>query len=155
MSINDELPDQLSGLLLRACNDGANLDREIYLPTYSSWHDGQGTHYGKPVCRVCLAGAVIAGTLKTPSGARFSFSSCDYDTIRHLTALDALREGKVEEAVKEMKIEMTKTQQTKVEELNEKWYDNLGYSDFWDWESFERELADMVQLALDLREIGL
>ena len=53
-------PKKLSDLIGLAVADARTLDRETYIPECWSWH----TPVRNNKCRVCLAGAVIAGTLR-------------------------------------------------------------------------------------------
>ena len=81
----------LPALIRVAVGDMNNLDEDLYLPNADYWHcvdDEEG------LCQVCLAGAVIAGTLDEEYS---NFNPCDDSKTAHqknaLEALDAVRCG--------------------------------------------------------------
>ena len=94
------LPDTMHELLALAIADAEKLDRRKYRPDSSKWHapDSKLECSGDPIssgfCEVCLAGAVIAGTLKCDPVDNMYPSQYDEEGYREkLTALDAMRTG--------------------------------------------------------------
>ena len=61
-------PQTLSSLIRLAIDDARKLNRNVYAPLYSAWHAPDDTQ-SPQVCNICLAGAVIAGTLQAPPHA--------------------------------------------------------------------------------------
>ena len=98
----------IASLARVAVADGRALNRALYRPLSSQWHsykgatdcgcaDCQAGEAGQPVCNVCLAGAVIAGSLNVefestfgPSKAIDTFGA---ETARAIRALDYVRCG--------------------------------------------------------------
>ena len=67
-------PERFSDLVLMAIADGRALDPQVYYPDFTRWHDSPmwATEDDEdPLCQVCLAGAVIAGTLSFPRHVGF------------------------------------------------------------------------------------
>lgn len=98
------LPSKLSKLIRVALKDE---DRAFKSPNYridmTVWH---GTSYSRgvlrPECSVCLAGAVMAGTLKvSPSQSESPSSLFEYPISNRLRSLDSVRTGKVADALRE------------------------------------------------------
>ncbi|MCY4431991.1 MAG: hypothetical protein OXC11_16595 [Rhodospirillales bacterium] len=99
----NSLPDTLADLLEVACDDMAGLDREYYLPNSLLWHNpirildaDRKEHRSR--CEVCLAGAVMAGSLAMDrdTGNTAADSLTRFGMEGHkLRALDALRNGNV------------------------------------------------------------
>lgn len=92
------LPDKLSGLLRMAIRDGRCLNREVYYPDATEWHEPDHSF-----CSVCLAGAVMATEFDLPPGRRFTpagneeFDAGGWEPA--FRALDALRRMEWEDAV--------------------------------------------------------
>ena len=60
LNLTIQPPDKLSDLIELAISDACKLDHNAYMPNFNTWHlPGPN----KEKCMVCLAGAVIAGTL--------------------------------------------------------------------------------------------
>ena len=99
-----ECPETLSGLIRLAIDDARTLRQSQYHPHWSVWHQ-RGDHSNAPpsslekrMCNVCLAGAVIAGTLsadkeKKREPANFSKYGKTSQWERGLRALDFVRRG--------------------------------------------------------------
>ena len=85
-----ELPETMAGLLKVAIIDARKLDRSIYLPYHNDWHDADSSAI---YCEICLAGSVIAGSLKIAPSLTVSSLSFDKRTEDLLDALDNMRMG--------------------------------------------------------------
>lgn len=96
-----ELPDKLSDLLELALNDASKLNRDRYSMDSDVWHrNAQERYDGK--CGVCLAGAVMARTLKVPHRATCELDNVSNDERRlydKLAAIDFARMGRIDEAL--------------------------------------------------------
>ena len=84
------LPATMAGLLAVAIRDARTLDRETYFPFCREWHN---SYHRTSSCRVCLAGSVIAGSLKVASDLSVDSASFDKRTESLLDALDMMRYG--------------------------------------------------------------
>ena len=87
--------DSLAALIRVAIKDARGLDRTIYYPRYDRWHCPNGR---TPQCSVCLAGAVVAGTLKAPATTALGGEYLEIDPYtageeKALVALDHVRLG--------------------------------------------------------------
>lgn len=93
--MKSKLPDKASDLLELALNDleACEQDKENYQVTMSQWHTGED------ICRVCLAGSVIAKSLNIPKWLKTNPDKFDRGIRRKLKALDALRLGDIESAL--------------------------------------------------------
>ena len=60
MNLTTPPPAKLSDLIELAIADTRKLDRHDYTPTWMTWHR---PNPADDKCMICLAGAVIAGTL--------------------------------------------------------------------------------------------
>ena len=83
----EKLPSTLSGLLSTALQDAEELDREHYFPYSENWHKSR-YH-----CEICLAGAVIAGTLRNAHHDSLTPSMFSKETERKLHVIDSMRRG--------------------------------------------------------------
>ncbi len=101
MNLTTPPPERLSELIDLAIADARRLDHARYTPTWMTWHRRRPLD-GK--CMVCLAGAVIAGTLGCETETDIDIATSDFaepqsTTItdkrwrRALWALDSAREG--------------------------------------------------------------
>ena len=92
-----ELPTHSLAELIRvAVRDARQLDKAMYYPTASVWHDPDAPteeHQPAPRCRVCDAGAVMAGTLGGKPNDERAPSDYNNRTGRALLALNHAREG--------------------------------------------------------------
>ena len=97
------VPEKLSDLIRLAIADGRKLYQERageYLPDAYMFHEfGYDSQQDKKVCHVCLAGAVMAGTLHADT--RDSLKPIDFDTpwTKALHALDWVRQGLYDSAL--------------------------------------------------------
>ena len=96
------VPEKLSDLIRMAIADGRKLHQEQpndYYPNYGIYHsyiaynryesDQEGPF---DICHICLAGAVMAGTLQVPLES-VSLQRMSPPWYRALKALDSVREG--------------------------------------------------------------
>ena len=88
-------PDTLGELLTLALDDLGSLDRDLYCALSSDWHNPFGLD---GLCGVCLAGAVIAGTLGAEPEEHRIPSECPREWEDALCALDSIRVGMLVEA---------------------------------------------------------
>lgn len=95
------LPDKPSDLIELALSDLEKVEKNPrYEINMSTWHTPDR---GK--CSVCLAGAVIAGTLEQSIRYDLSPQSFDENTRRKLVALDHFRLGYIGDGLQEMCVE--------------------------------------------------
>ena len=85
-----KLPATMAGLLEVAIRDARALDRKTYVPFSREWHN---SHRRNSSCRVCLAGSVIARSLKIAPNRCVDSASFDKRTESLLDALDMMRYG--------------------------------------------------------------
>ena len=84
------LPGTMAGLLAVAIRDALSLDRRTYVPFSREWHN---SYRHNSSCRVCLAGGVIARSLKIAPNRCVDSASFDKRTESLLDALDLMRYG--------------------------------------------------------------
>lgn len=98
--MTDELPNKPSELITVALDDLVLAEQHPkYLIGMDIWHDPQDDT-PDPVCKVCLAGAAMAFTLKMPRTAEVMhpLDEFDEDTASKLEALNDIRHGDVDGA---------------------------------------------------------
>ena len=86
--------NRLHEILAAAIVDARGLDREVYTPNFSHWHQpDDGIPSFVEACQICLAGAVIAGRLV--DGAMENLSDEDFEPAiaSRLLALNSMRLG--------------------------------------------------------------
>ena len=159
MNLTTPPPAKLSDLLDLAIADARRLDDARYTPMWMTWHrprrlDGR--------CMVCLAGAVIAGTLGCATGTSIDIATSDSadpqsTTItderwrRALWALDSAREGDWLDAFKALHgcypegelydaVEAVPTPEE---------------PEFHDWKQLDAHLVSLTSCASELRDLGL
>lgn len=95
------LPDEPSELITLALADLAKVEAAPgeYRVAMGVWHSPDP---GTDLCAVCLAGAVIAMTLRGARGMCLWPEDFSKDTRRKLGALDSLREGRVYNALRHL-----------------------------------------------------
>ena len=71
---NIALPSTMADLLECAINDARKLNRSSYTPHHGQWHL---SGYNIP-CEICLAGSLIAGTLRV--GANYTVTANSFHT---------------------------------------------------------------------------
>ena len=164
MNLTTPPPAKLSDLIELAVSDAGRLDRARYTPMWMTWHrprpaEGNG---GPAKCMVCLAGAVIAGTLGCPTSTEIdimthenadptSITIPDKAWLNALWALDASREGDWLEAFRALHGAYPEG----------KLYDAIEALpapvnvEFTDWKKLDAHLASLTVRAEQLRELGL
>ncbi len=85
----DRLPSTLSGLLESVIVDAEELDRFHYIPYSENWHK---VRYSD-ACEICLAGCLIAGTLRNSHHRTLVPNMFSADTEHKLMIVDAMRSG--------------------------------------------------------------
>ena len=97
------VPEKLSDLIRLAIADGRKLYQERageYYPDAYVFHEvGYDSQQDKKVCHVCLAGAVMAGTLHTDTRDSLIPSDFDKPWTKALYALDYVRLGLYDNAL--------------------------------------------------------
>ena len=159
MNLTTPPPEKLSALLDLAIADARGLDRARYTPVWMTWHRPRPLD-GK--CMVCLAGAVIAGTLGCAAGTTIDIATSESadpqsTTItderwrRALWALDSAREGHWRDAFRALH----------GTHPDGELYDALealpdpADPEFSDWDKLDTHLASLAAGANKLRQLGL
>ena len=128
------VPEKLSDLIRMAIADGRKLYQERageYLPDAHMFHElGKDSQQGKKMCHVCLAGAVMAGTLHADTRDSLIPSDFDKPWAKALHALDCVRQGMYGNALKALygpgEYQLAVTQSRPVQ------YEFLGWDAFLD-----------------------
>mgnify|MGYP006107349089 CR=1 FL=1 len=96
------LPEKLSDYIKLALKDEKKVfDSPLYEMDMETYHSKTETN---GLCRVCFAGAVIAGTLKTPHQNYAAPTNFDIHTRTRLRALDEIRRGRISMALDQIDI---------------------------------------------------
>ena len=100
-----KLPDKPSKLLKLALNDLKKVEKDDnYRVDMDNWHNSM-----EGICYVCLAGAVMAKTLKIDKEVNFHPDlEEDFDIYKKLYALDSLRMGYLKLASKDLEFQLPK-----------------------------------------------
>ena len=135
-----EPPERLSDLIELAINDGSKLDPAYYEPRWNQWHWGwgEGPHWSR--CAVCLAGAVIAGTLHASPVLDLRPGDFGPDWQRALMDLEEVRRGNFG-MIDYYRLTFDRKRLPAPE-----------YPHFRDWPSFERHLESLKPIVAILRE---
>ena len=115
------LPSKMSDLLELAITDARKLDLEKYIPASNCFHEPVRMSHepdSEMKCQVCLAGAVMAGTLGADVGDELTPRDYEDDTYRKLSALDSIRLGNWDSAGRELLL--TSDDMEKIEKLEER-----------------------------------
>lgn len=159
MNLTTPPPERLSDLIELAIADARRLDHARYTPMWTSWHRPRPLD-GK--CMVCLAGAVIAGTLGCETETNIDIATSDFaepesTTItdkrwrRALWALDSAREGNWHAAFENLRGSYPADELR--DALNA--LPKPSHGEFNGWKHFDTHLASLADCASKLREIGL
>ena len=157
--IEVSLPDKLSDLIETAISEYGGLDRDIYYPNSEVWHQGVSIEGDGEYCGVCLAGAVIAGSLKVDHEVEY----WDYDFSAHcdkLRALDFIRRGMARRAFSCLGVvysDFTDEQEDLVLSIEREaqageW---SGVMNWLGWGDLDNALAHYKSVADRLRAVGL
>lgn len=164
-----DLPEKLSGLITCALDDMDSLDRDEYVPVAREYHHRRG---GVGPTRVCLAGALMAGSLganvnetKTP----FRYAAAPEGPRNAILALNWARQGRIVEALVELSPEYQAAEETypqaeaRIEsEMSEDELEVVRrwrrappiWSNFMGWVYYDRFAPNMRQMAADLAAVG-
>ena len=158
------VPNNMSDLLDLACDDMEALDHDTYVPYYGDWHVPYSSQAyvdhrkaGNASCQVCLAGAVLAGTLHQNPAAQITpfmgkWANKDYSNThgttwdRALSTLDALRKGRIMPAYDYFYGHSARVTIDDFEVVN---------PDFVGWEGMRNFIESARKLARHLRGLGL
>ena len=109
--MNNQLPDKPSDLLALALSDLAKIERSSkYEVVMGGWH----VPSTGDVCEVCMAGAVMAKTLKADRFKRRTPAGFETDTQNKLMALDDFRTGDLTHALKALGIRRPRSLASKI-----------------------------------------
>lgn len=84
----------LSELLAATIADSLRLDRDRYHPRYLNWHEPNTDG----LCRICLAGSFLAGTLNSSPKKQLAPWNCSSRTQQLLECINCMRVGSWVEA---------------------------------------------------------
>lgn len=106
MKNKSKLPNKPSELIRLALSDLEKVEKtKGYQIDMGDWHEPTLDEKGQPVCSVCFAGAVLAGTLKTPKQRSLEPYEIEDESVRvKLCAIDSLRLGFVYESLQYLEI---------------------------------------------------
>ena len=159
MNLKTPPPEKLSDLIDLAIADARKLDQDRYAPTWCKWHQPDP---GDGKCMICLAGAVIAGTLGCTHHTHVDIATSDTaepgSTIiadkrwrNALWALDSAREGDWNSAYRALHgIGADNTLGEALDELAPP-----ERSEFESWDELAIHLDSLASRANDLRKLGL
>lgn len=150
-------PEKLSDLIDLAIEDARSLNRTVYQPNYTVWHMAEPEY-----CNVCLAGAMLAGTLGEPSDMTTAPEHYSDDWNNALVALDSVRNGLYFEALIDLGVEDdgyadAAQVPNDVEDARLAFNSALPQpveEDFHSWEQFDQHLASLEAVADALRQRG-
>lgn len=94
----ERLASTLFGLLESAIGDAEELDRFHYIPYSENWHKSRYSD----TCEICLAGCLIAGTLRNSQRRTLVPNMFSADTEHKLMIVDAMRSGEWHSAFKSL-----------------------------------------------------
>ena len=141
-----QLPDKLSDLIELAIRDARKLDRRVYYPNAGHWHHPSYSEDDSLSCKICFAGAVIAGTLGAPVMVNVAPSvpwwfpgwSPTQDNWRKLKALELVRAGALVKALRSLDLPFEEFQSR---------FPNFSrmaqFPGFIGWEEFDKFCTDM------------
>ncbi len=159
MNLTTPPPGKLSDLIELAIADARKLDRNHYTPMWWTWHRPSNKD-GK--CMVCLAGAVIAGTLRCATETSVDIAThgrngpesatiTDVAWRRALWALDSAREGDWLDAFQVLHHAYPKGElYDMLEALPEP-----AHTEFNDWNTLDGHLESLATRVRQLRKLDL
>ena len=131
-NITNELPDKPSELLELALSDLEKVERSPrYEVSMNTWH--RPTKGG--VCEVCMAGAVMAKTIKTDRFEQFTDEDFETDAKKKLIALNDFREGSLDIGLKTLGIDHPRFLASEI--------DVTGYHD--DPKEFKKDMRAVIK----------
>lgn len=137
----------LGALIEVAVEDARGLDREVYEPRWTKWHESlilETDDGPRKVCAVCDAGAVIAGTLGRTPGNMGHPVDFQANTRKALEALDMVRRGNLAGAFDELDLARNGWLPASSTKMR---------GDYISWEGFDRHLRVMEKLAAQIRKL--
>ena len=145
------LPDTMHELLELAIADAEKLDRGSYTPDAAFYHDVFDNDYPRDGCHVCLAGMVIAGTLRAPDDADAHPGDYGAFTKRKLKSIDLMRGGHWRAAHDEIYYD----KHTELRANLQKWgITEFSNSCFVGWVQFDLFIAEIKPYIAKLKELG-
>jgi len=151
------LPTKPSVLLRLAISDMERLDRDKYVPSGDHWHvpmysefeDAFGnTRFGM-ACAICLAGAVMAGTLEVDINKHFEVSNWkESNNVDQLNALNYLRMGLIADALQILGFD-SHDKYDLPEDIK------IEHYEFSNWDDADKFLGEMDHLAGMLEREGI
>ena len=153
-------PKKLSDLIGLAVRDARTLDRGTYIPDCWAWH----TPGRNNKCRVCLAGAVMAGTLRVKAKTEVVRGTNEYTLTTDdgespvedkawstaLYAIDSARGGDWAKALGALEIQVNETTRRKLEKIRRP---RGPY--FHTWTELVEHIDSLAERAEELRGLGL
>ena len=139
------LPDTLAGLLECALDDASTLDIGTYIPYSGNWHTRRRDY----PCEVCLAGCIMAASLKNPPTRTLIPDMFSADTEQKLDIVDSMRCGNWRAAFTCL------YQQEPTAEISRELFHipTPRLCHFYGWIEFEQHLRSLTALLPQLREI--
>lgn len=158
-NLSKQPPEKLSDLMDLAVADARGLNRNDYIPNWMTWHR-RNPESGR--CMVCVAGAVIAGTLECDPNTIVDIATEDSadpraTTItdeawrRALWALDSAREGHWDTAVESLGGSYPTGRLSDALDV----LPRPEHREFNSWKEFSAHLASLACRASELRALGL
>ena len=147
MKRQQKLPNTLSGLIEVAIQDARGLDRKRYLPDGGSWHEPVDLE-----CQICLAGVVMAGSLRANPAESKTPGLFTRPLARKLRALEQVRQGNWLDAW----CGFYEVSLIRVESILEGQLNSLPIpeeSEFDGWRALDSHLASLQAILPKLREI--
>ena len=139
------LPGTMAGLLEAAINDARALDRDTYLPYSEYWH----FITFHDVCQVCLAGSLIAVSLKNSPRITIDPDMFSDDTEDKLHAVEAMRTGDWAEA---FRLIYSRTPYAELYTLLQE-LAKPKQPHFLGWKSFNAHLDSLESILPELRQV--
>ena len=160
MNYTTRPPEKLSDLITLAITDARRLDRDLYVPCATSWHETRTEETGD-TCAVCLAGCVIAGTLQAPFNALATEEEDheediepedinDHDWYLAISSLDHARAGRWQDALHTRGTALDETTQAALGDIPPP-----EDGSFYGWAAFDAHLETLEHRAGRLRDLGL
>lgn len=149
------LPTTLSELILVGVRDMEALDPARYEPRFGVWHEPA---MSSDACYVCLAGAVMAGTLGADIDRNYNAEDYDLLTCRQLYALDHARTGSYYRALALLSddpdgLAVTPVQGAAIDRERENF--PVAHRDFRSWDEARLFCGEMRDAAQRLAAVGL
>ena len=139
------LPDTMACLLQTAIDNARTLNRKLYTPHFSKWHQP----YFEGCCFVCLAGSFIAGTLEVEPSDRATSRTFNHRTSDLLDAIDDMRRGCWNDAFHRVYRQAAPNElSTRLNEIPKP-----EHSKFMGWNQFDEHLSSLQKIIPHLEKI--